>query len=94
VLGPLQLIDQRHGVVLERDVALALLVDEKLILTGPIRSGSLPRVKVRRRADDGPVEVPGNVAVNGEGKTVLLRLCLVCFRDAGRVDQLHARCNL
>src|SRR5690348_8359867 len=94
VLGPLQLVDQRHRVVLERDPALALLIDEELVPTRAVRSSPLAGLERHRWTDVGPVEVLSTGPVNGEGVAVLQRLPLVRLGDLGSVHELDARPNL
>src|SRR5262245_19608127 len=53
---PLKLIDQRHRVILHRDIALAFLVDQQLIAADAETTGAFARNQMRRRRQEAPVE--------------------------------------
>jgi len=78
-------IGDRDRVVLGADLAVAVVVDEKLIAAEPVATGALAGMDEGRRADEGPVQVL-DAAVVVEGLGVGDRFRLPLFGKVGGVQ--------
>src|SRR5688500_2460756 len=54
--GPLDFVDHRHGIILDRDTALAVRIGQHLILPKPEPSRSLPWRQVSGGGEKGPLQ--------------------------------------
>src|SRR5882757_3986009 len=89
VLGGLDLVEQRHRVVGERDVLAGRLVQAERVL-----AGALARSDLRCGGQVGPVQVgAGVLAQEVERHRGGGRLALVDRRELGGVEQSDARCG-
>src|SRR6516162_7554213 len=56
VIGLLELIHKRDGVIFHRDAALLLLIGDELVRAQSKLAGTLARLEIGRRSEIGPVD--------------------------------------
>src|SRR4051812_47908503 len=87
VLRTLELVEDRDGVVLEGDEALALVVGEELVVSRTVFSGPLPWRDLGGRTQVSPLQSFRVLAPDVERFPSLARLVGVDRREVGHVGE-------